>query len=191
MAPSSASGAIRLHLAHHRESDVDHHARLALACDHARRRSTWSTHSPLSHTSAPVPLTLYSSFCTLVPSWIAAPWHSLPCPHCGAHLLEAELLTWCCKGGTKVLPCLPPLPPCIQNLIGTSPAVASDHSGKLNYLFNFSAIGVSEGFLDYKDFVRFLTCCLQSLTMFIHVRRFLLACHVWLVISPYFPNRAS
>jgi hypothetical protein len=57
-----------------------------------------------------------------------------------------ESSDWCCSGGTRLLPPLPPYTDDFQTFLQTSGAVASSQSRKVNGLFAFSSIGVEGGF---------------------------------------------
>ena len=87
---------------------------------------------------------------SLRPNALRTPWRSDPCPHCGALLLCSESSTWCCSGGRKVLlPTLPPLPGCVQQMVADVPVEVAQCSCKLNYLFTLSAVGVTSGWSRY------------------------------------------
>ena len=85
----------------------------------------------------------------LRPLRLETPWRTVPCEFCGALLLQLESVDWCCKGGERVLPSLPPLPPRMSTAVHANPRFMYQHSRELNYLFCLSAIGVSEGFTEY------------------------------------------
>ena len=77
------------------------------------------------------------------PNALRTSWRADPCPHCGTLLLCSEATTWCCSGGRKVLPRLPPLPRRVQQMLDNVPMQVAEHSRELNYLFALSAVGVS------------------------------------------------
>ncbi|KAK4702241.1 hypothetical protein P7C70_g3982, partial [Phenoliferia sp. Uapishka_3] len=78
-------------------------------------------------------------------------WEVDPCSHCGAILLTTERRTFCCGGGTHVLPRLAPYPPEIEQLRIQAPSRFAKHSRSLNGLFCFTTLGTTGGFLSQND----------------------------------------
>ncbi|KAK1502270.1 hypothetical protein CABS01_16959 [Colletotrichum abscissum] len=62
---------------------------------------------------------------------------------------HVEYSCWCCVNGTRVASKLPPYPPDFQRWIDNTTLPLSAISRRLNYLFAFSAIGASEGFVHF------------------------------------------
>jgi len=75
---------------------------------------------------------------------------SKTCGHCAAPLLSKEKLGWCCDGGRRSLPRLPPYPGPFQHWLDTARISVSAISRRLNNLFAFSAIGATEGFVHFQ-----------------------------------------
>ncbi|KAI3551986.1 hypothetical protein CSPX01_00662 [Colletotrichum filicis] len=71
------------------------------------------------------------------------------CTFCSAVLLTTEKSGWCCVNGTRVASKLPPYPPDFQRWIDNTTLPLSAISRRLEYLFAFSAIGASEGFVHF------------------------------------------
>ena len=129
------------------------------------------------------------------PPPIKNPWRPCPCSFCGAKLLMAEDITWCCNRGRTVLKPLPPLTSGIASLLSNPPTRrrTCEASRSLNNLFCLSALGVSEKWTEYKG----MSCHITSIPSLIspchrkhilnHRRRFL-ACHARLHIPPCLPH---
>lgn len=92
------------------------------------------------------------SIASYSPPPIKNPWRPQPCSFCGARLLMAEELTWCCNRGRMVLSRLPPLTPGITSLLSNhrDRQRSREASRSLNNLFCLSALGVSEKWTEYK-----------------------------------------
>ncbi|KAK1993561.1 hypothetical protein LZ32DRAFT_517484, partial [Colletotrichum eremochloae] len=71
------------------------------------------------------------------------------CTFCSAVLLSTEKPGWCCVNGSRMASKLPPYPPHFQSWIDTTTLPLSAISRRLNYLFAFSAIGATEGFIHF------------------------------------------
>ncbi|KAG7429200.1 ATP-dependent DNA helicase pif1 [Fusarium oxysporum f. sp. raphani] len=71
------------------------------------------------------------------------------CAFCDALLLSTEKGGWCCSNGKRTAPKLPPYPPDFQRWLDTTALPLSAFSRRLNYLFAFSALGVTEGFVHF------------------------------------------
>jgi hypothetical protein len=71
------------------------------------------------------------------------------CPYCSATLLSKEQVGWCCSNGKKRLPQLPAYPVAFQHYLNTRPQLISPISRRLNNLFAFSAIGTTQGFVNF------------------------------------------
>ncbi|TVY62600.1 ATP-dependent DNA helicase pif1 [Fusarium oxysporum f. sp. cubense] len=71
------------------------------------------------------------------------------CAFCDALLLSTEKGGWCCSNGKQTAPKLPPYPPDFQRWLDTTALPLSAFSRRLNYLFAFSALGVTEGFVHF------------------------------------------
>ncbi|KAF6514101.1 hypothetical protein HZS61_006357 [Fusarium oxysporum f. sp. conglutinans] len=71
------------------------------------------------------------------------------CAFCDALLLSTEKGGWCCSNGSRTAPKLPPYPPDFQHWLDTTALPLSALSRRLNYLFAFSALGATEGFVHF------------------------------------------
>ncbi|KLO16110.1 hypothetical protein SCHPADRAFT_229625 [Schizopora paradoxa] len=84
--------------------------------------------------------------------WPVPTWNR-NCGRCGAQLMRGERTEFCCASGKHLIPPLPPLPTGLARL-ADNPRIAdalSSKSRSLNYLFNFTAIGVTGGYTHFKQ----------------------------------------
>jgi hypothetical protein len=77
---------------------------------------------------------------------------SIRCPHCSSLLLSTENTGWCCSKGRRAVPKLPPYPETFEHWLDSTTIRISAVSRRLNGLFAFSAIGATEGFVQFRGF---------------------------------------